>query len=59
MELDKTPTNREEEESETPTLQQKEKERPPPIILTATINLLKFQVEIKAISKGNFEFRNA
>jgi hypothetical protein len=34
------------------------KESSPPIIITATINLLKFQAEIKAISKGNFQLRN-
>jgi len=34
------------------------KERPPAIILTAQINLLKFQGEIKAITKGSFELRN-
>jgi hypothetical protein len=33
-------------------------ERPPPIILTATVNLLKFQAEIKAITSGCFELRN-
>jgi len=35
------------------------KERPPPIIITAQINLLNFQGEIKAIKKVSFELRNA
>jgi hypothetical protein len=30
------------------------KESPPPISITATLNLLKFQAEIKAISKAIF-----
>jgi hypothetical protein len=34
------------------------KDRPPPIIITATVYLLKFQAEIKTISKGNFQLRN-
>jgi hypothetical protein len=31
---------------------------PPSINLTASLNLLKFQVEIKAFAKGSFEFHN-
>jgi hypothetical protein len=49
-------------ETDPPTQQQKTAgkgtERPPPIILTTTLNLLKFQAEIKAITSGNFEFHN-
>jgi hypothetical protein len=45
-----------------PTQQQKptgnRTERPPPIILTASLTLLKFQLEVKAIVKGSFEFHN-
>jgi hypothetical protein len=34
-------------------------EKPPPINLTTSLNLLKFQAEVKAITKDNFfEFRN-
>jgi len=32
--------------------------RPPPIILTTTVNVLKFQAEVKAITRGSFEFHN-
>jgi hypothetical protein len=35
------------------------KERPPSIIIIAQINLLRFQGEIKATTKGSFELRNA
>jgi hypothetical protein len=49
-------------ESVIPTQQQKNAakgtERPSPIILTTTVNLLKFQTEVKAVTCGNFEFRN-
>jgi hypothetical protein len=33
-------------------------ERPPPIILAATVNLLKVQAVIKAITSGSFELRS-
>jgi len=39
-------------------LQRTGKDRPPPIIITSQVNLLKFQKEIKAITKGSFELRN-
>jgi hypothetical protein len=32
--------------------------RPPPIILTATTNLIQLQRQLKNVSKGEFEFRN-
>jgi hypothetical protein len=32
--------------------------RPPPIILTATTNLIQLQRQLKNVSKGDFEFRN-
>jgi hypothetical protein len=48
--------------SGTPTPQHKGegkgKERAPPIKMTATVNLLKFQAEIKAITSVSFEFLN-
>jgi hypothetical protein len=33
--------------------------RPPPIILTATTNLIQLQRQLKNVSKGDFEFRNS
>jgi hypothetical protein len=49
-------------ESQTPIQQQKletkGRERPSSIILTAAVNLLKFQSQIKAITNGSCEFRN-
>jgi hypothetical protein len=32
--------------------------RPPPIVITATVNLLQLQKLIKSVVKENFEFRN-
>jgi hypothetical protein len=43
--------------AESGTLQRTAKDRPSPNIITSQNNLLKFQVEIKAITKGSFEFR--
>jgi hypothetical protein len=47
---------------EPPTQQRKTadkgKERPPSIVLTTTVNLLKFQVEVKTFTTGSFELRN-
>jgi hypothetical protein len=43
---------------ETETSQRTGKNRSPSIIITAQINLLKFQGEIKAIAKGSVEIRN-
>jgi hypothetical protein len=32
--------------------------RPPPIVITATVNLLQLKKLIKSVVKDNFEFRN-
>jgi hypothetical protein len=45
-------------EDETSNLLLNGKERRPPIIITYTINLLKFQAELNVISKGSFELRS-
>jgi len=47
-------------ESELPThqIQGSGTERPPPIKLTATVYLLKFQAEVKAVTNGSFEFHS-
>jgi hypothetical protein len=46
------------DEDESVTPQRTGKERPPLIIITSQVNLLQFQKEIKAITKGGFELRN-
>jgi hypothetical protein len=57
MEMDAAPeTGGDEDEWETP--QRTGKDRPPPIIITSQVNLLQFQKEVKAITKGSFELRN-
>jgi len=46
-----------EESSQQPTAVSNEVGRTPPVIITTSINLLKFQRELKSLMKGTFEFR--
>jgi hypothetical protein len=58
LDMEETPGNRSDEEGTGKSNQQTGKERPPPFIITTTVNHMKFQVEIKAISKRSFELCN-
>jgi hypothetical protein len=56
LEVEEAPETGGDEESEI--LQRIGKDRPSPIIIMTKINMLNFQGEIKATSKGNFELGN-